>query len=164
MDKTHPRSSKTRRPSVSECDEDHEVKWIRKMSWSVPEGLRRSWIIFVYYVSSKCSATELYSQPKMMFFILHVCVCAWVCACAFKCLERTEEGIRSHGTGIASVCELPDMTSGNHIPSLYKSGKWSLLGHLSSPSLILSVAKTSLSLWILHGSICSSEIFIVDVT
>lgn len=142
----------------SKVNQENELK----CAW----GAKKVLDYFVYYVSSKCSATELYSQPKMMFFffILHVCVCAWVYACAFKCLERTEDGIRSHGTGIASVCELPDMTSGNHIPSLYKSGKRSLLGHLSSPSLVLSVAKTSRSLWILFGSICSSEIFIVDVT
>lgn len=164
MDNTHPRSSKTRRQSISECDEDHEVKWIRKMSWSVPEGLRRSWIILFIMCLASVPLLNYTPSPRWCFFILHVCVCAWVYACAFKCLERTEDGIRSHGTGIASVCELPDMTSGNHIPSLYKSGKWSLLVYLSSPSLVLSVAKTSLSLWILFGSICSSEIFIVDVT
>lgn len=45
---------------------------------------------------------------------VHLCVCAYVCLCVYvKCLQRPEEGVRSHRARVRGGCKPPDEDAGN---------------------------------------------------
>lgn len=46
------------------------------------------------------------------YFNIELCVsvliCVWICACASRCPQRPEEGVRASGAGVTGDCEPPE--------------------------------------------------------
>lgn len=42
-----------------------------------------------------------------------MCKCLYVCMCECRCLQSSEEGIRTPGTGVTGGCEPPDVDTKN---------------------------------------------------
>lgn len=72
-----------------------------------------------------------------------VSVCLWVCVHVFRCLQRSEEGIRYPGSGVTCSLSCPPWLLAYKFIHCKNKGCSQLLSHVSSPLNIFSYVTES---------------------
>lgn len=76
------------------------------------------------YVEQR-STLDIFSSFSILFQIFYIfmymCISGGVCTCECTCLQRTEEGAGSLGTGVISSFELPSVGAGSQTQFLWKN-------------------------------------------
>lgn len=70
---------------------------------------------------------------RFIFMYMCVSVCLWVCVHVFRCLQRSEEGIRYPGSGVTCSLSCPPWLLAYKFIHCKNKGCSQLLSHVSSP-------------------------------